>query len=191
MTYINDQGCEGINKLVSESLEIYKKWNKQDAKVNEHHNQQFPLPCAAKDQWDRCQEIGKPVSALDITADSYQVITTAQNVKTHMWDFIFLDKYFGLKRAYFKPATDLCDSIPRRAKKRANKVKECKKSIPNYVAISLLYGKHMKYINDWRLSARMGIEAIGHTEKESVYKVFELMNVDNVTPLELFFTNTY
>jgi hypothetical protein len=147
MIYIQEQNCQSVHKLVTESLKIYKKWNKKDANKNEFYRQKFRLPCENEDAYGECETVGKPVDAMDILADNYQAITSAQNVKTHLWDFEFLEKSFGIKKADFRAVENICSKLKIR-KQRAKKIKECKKGIPTYVAIGLLYGKFMKDIDD-------------------------------------------
>ena len=191
MMYINENKCKNVHKLVSESLKIYKKWNDQDAANNEFYRQQFKLPCDRQNNYQECEKFGKPVNPLDIIADNYQVITSAQNVKTHLWDFKFLEKNFGIKKSDFSSVEKICDKVKAR-KPNVKKVRaKCKKAIPTYVAIGLLYGKFMRDIDDWRLSARMGIETCGNVDADAVTKIMKILAVDNVTPLEMFFTNTY
>merc|ERR1712038_1918027 len=106
----------------------------------------YPMKCSSP----VCDE-KEEVNPIEITGYQYQVLTSAQDETTHTWDIEFLQNIYGIKKQDFEGVIEWCNGRP------ASKIDLCHADMPTAIAVGLLYGQYPESIEDWRLSARLGL----------------------------------
>merc|ERR1712197_98376 len=164
MDYMLSDGCENVHAIVEKALKAYRSWGKVKGLVGVQKDK-YPVRCKSPRINNVCEHEDE-VEAIEVTGYQYQVLTSAQNENTHLWDIEFLQNVYGIKKDDFQGVIDWCNQRP------GNKAKLCINDMPNAVAIGLLYGNYQESIDDWRLSVRLGLSALKFPNQYLLKKVF-------------------
>jgi len=167
--YMQNNGCKGIYPLVNQAIKDYQKWN--------------------GNSW--AKEV--KVNPLDIIAQNYQTVTNAQNVNTHTWSREFVTNILGITPKDMKKIDNWCMKNKHAKKGGRKRQNTCKADVPTFFAIYFLYSQFPDQIEDWRLSARLGLSGMKYTDNSLniAKQVYKVMNNPAVQPIEILMTNTY